>query len=142
MTNDELKFRTSKFALRCVKMSAELPHTFLGQYVAGQLIRSSHSVAANYRATCLAQSKKEFISKVSIVLEEADESKYWIEVIRDEMLLPDSRLNEIEKESLELVKIFAASRLTARKSLIKKVVTYSIAFSALICLMIYGLITE
>lgn len=75
---NNLKERTKIFAHDCVKLSISLPNTFLGNHIKGQLIRSSTSVAANYRATCIAQSKKSFISKISIVIEEVDESHFWM----------------------------------------------------------------
>lgn len=71
-----LKNRTKKFAHNCVKLTKELPNSYLAQHIKGQLIRSSTSVAANYRATCLAQSKASFIAKISIVIEEIDESNF------------------------------------------------------------------
>jgi len=82
--NEALKNRTKQFAHRCVKLAAVLPQTYLGRHIQGQLIRCSTSVAANYRATCIAQSKASFLSKLSIVLEEADESYFWLEFIIDE----------------------------------------------------------
>ena len=71
--SEELKARTKEFAHRCVKLAMALPKTALGNHIRGQLIRCSTSVASNYRAACHAQSKASFISKVSIVIEEADE---------------------------------------------------------------------
>ena len=74
MNKEELKTRTKEFAHRCVKLSTALPKTPLGRHIQSQLIRCATSVAANYRAACVAQSKKSFIAKLSIVIEEADES--------------------------------------------------------------------
>ena len=91
MTND-LKEGTKTFAHDCVKLSVSLPNTFLGNHINGQLIRSSTAVAANYRATCLAQSKKSFISKISIVIEEVDVSHFWIDFIVVEKLLVKENL--------------------------------------------------
>ena len=84
MNTEELKERTKSFAHRCVKLTLSLPKTQLGKHIAGQLIRCSTSVTSNYRASCLAQSKSSFIAKISIVLEEADESSFWLEFIIDE----------------------------------------------------------
>ena len=78
MNKEELLERTKTFAHRCVKLALSLPKTTLGIHIAKQLIRCSTSVAANYRAVCLAQSKASFTAKISIVLEEADESAFWI----------------------------------------------------------------
>lgn len=74
MESEKLKNRTKEFAHRCVKLAMSLPNTPLGTHIRGQLIRCGTSVASNYRAACLGQSKASFISKISIVLEEADES--------------------------------------------------------------------
>jgi four helix bundle protein len=112
----ELKTRTKEFAHRCVKLAIALPNTPLGNHIRGQLIRSSTSVAANYRAACLAQSKASFISKLSIVIEEADESYFWLEFIIDENLLKNNLVGPLLKEADELTAIFIASRRTARKS--------------------------
>ena len=76
MTAEELKNRIKQFAHRCVKLSLNLPTTKLGLHLQGQLIRCSTSVAANYRATCLARSSKSFVAKVSIVIEEVDECAF------------------------------------------------------------------
>ena len=81
MTEQELKDRTKLFAHRCVKLALNLPETTLGKHINGQLIRCSTSVAANYRATCVAQSQASFVSKISIVVEECDESEFWLEFI-------------------------------------------------------------
>ncbi|MEE4605092.1 MAG: four helix bundle protein [Desulfobacteraceae bacterium] len=112
----ELKTRTKEFAHRCVKLAIALPNTPLGNHIRGQLIRSSTSVAANYRAACLAQSKASFISKLSIVIEEADESYFWLEFIIDENLLKNNLVGPLLKEADELTAIFIASRRTAIKS--------------------------
>ena len=79
-----------------------LPNSILGRHVQGQLIRSSTSVAANYRAACIAQSKASFISKLSIVIEEADECSFWLEFIMDENLLPKEKVTPLFTESEEL----------------------------------------
>ena len=87
MDSEELKKRTKEFAHRCVKLSLALPNTKLGSHIQGQLTRCSTSVAANYRATCLAQTRAVFATKISIVLEEVDESAFWLEFIIDENLI-------------------------------------------------------
>jgi four helix bundle protein len=91
-----------------------LPNTKLGAHICGQLIRCGTSVAANYRAVCIAQSKASFISKLSIVIEEADESYFWLEFIIDENLLQNHLAEPLMKEADELTAIFIASRKTAR----------------------------
>ena len=115
MDKVELQQRTKEFAHRCVKLSLSLPKALLGKHIAGQLIRCSTSVASNYRASCLAQSRASFIAKLSIVLEETDESAFWLEFIVDEKLIATNRVESLLKEARELTAIFFSSRKTARK---------------------------
>ncbi len=115
MKGDELKQRTKEFAHRCVKLAMALPNTPLGIHIQGQLIRCSTSVASNYRASCIAQSKASFVSKLSIVIEEADESIFWLEFIIDENLLKKRLVESLMKEAEELTAIFITSRKTARR---------------------------
>ena len=99
MKKTDLINRTKQFAHRCVKRSAAaLPNTYLGNHIKGQLIRSSTSVAANYRAVCLSQSKASFISKISIVIEECDETEFWLEFTIDEQLLLTDEVRQIKNE--------------------------------------------
>ena len=114
MNKEELKDRTKKFAHRCVKLAMSLPDTDIGRHIRKQLIRCSTSVAANYRATCLAQSMASFISKISIVLEETDESFFWLEFIVDERLMERKLIESLIKEAEELTAIFISSRKTAK----------------------------
>jgi len=114
MDREELKKRTKDFAHRCVKLALALPSTPLGRHVQGQLIRSSTSVAANYRAASLAQSRASFTSKLSIVLEEADESCFWVELIIDEKLLPKKSCLPLLDEGRELTSIFGSARKTLK----------------------------
>lgn len=113
MNKEELKKRTKEFAHRYVKLCNSLPNKDIGRLVKGQLLRSSTSVASNYRATCVAQSKKSFISKISIVTEEADESLFWLEFIIDEALLKKEKVIPLMNEPNELVSISISSRKTA-----------------------------
>lgn len=117
MDSADLKNRTKNFAHRCVRLAVSLPQTRLGRHMQGQLIRCSTSVAANYRATCLAQTKAVFVSKISIVIEEADESAFWLEFTREEELLSDGKVTPLMDEAKELTSIFIASRKTAQKKL-------------------------
>ena len=114
MKSEELKKRTKEFAHRCVKLAMALPNTQLVNHLRGQLIRCSTSVASNYRAACVAQSKAGFISKLSIVIEETDESYFWLEFIIDEKILKHNLVESLLKEADELTAIFIASRKTAR----------------------------
>ncbi len=113
MNSNELKKRAKEFAHRCVKLCMALPKNPLGNHIRGQLIRCSTSVAANYRAACLAQSKASFISKLSIVVEEADESNFWLEFIIDEKLMDGKKVEPLLNEADQLTAIFIASRKTA-----------------------------
>lgn len=115
MKGEELKQRTKQFAHRCVKLGLALPKTYLGNHIKGQLIRSATSVASNYRAACLAQSKASFVAKLSIVIEEVDESYFWLEFIIDESLIKKELILPLLKEADELTAIFISSRKTARK---------------------------
>jgi len=110
---EQLKIRTKAFAHNCVKITQVLPNTYLSNHIKGQLIRCSTSVAANYRATCIAQSKASFIAKISIVIEEIDESNFWLEFALDENLIQKDNIVYLLKESSELTAIFIASRKTA-----------------------------
>ncbi len=114
MDSGELKQRTKEFGHRCVKLAVALPSSDLGAHIRRQLIRCSTSVGANYRAACLAQSRSAFAAKVSIVLEEADESHFWMEFAVDEELAERDRVEPLMTEAQELVAIFAASRKTAQ----------------------------
>ena len=96
-----------------MKITQSFPNTYLSNHIKGQLIRCSTSVAANYRATCIAQSKPSFIAKISIVIEEVDESNFWLEFALDENLISKEKIDFLLKESSELTSIFIASRKTA-----------------------------
>lgn len=113
----QLKKRNKKFAHGCVKLVSELAPCKLSYHTEGQLIRCSTSVAANYRAACISQSTKSFIAKLSIVIEEADESDFWLEFILDENLHPKPQeVERLMKEAQELTKIYISSRLTMSKN--------------------------
>jgi len=114
MKGDELKERTKEFAHRCVKLANALPNNNLGKHIQKQLIRCVTSVAANYRAACVAQSKASFISKLGIVIEEADESNFWLEFIIDERMLRKEQVEPLRKEADQLTAIFTTSRKTAQ----------------------------
>ena len=116
MNKDDLKDRTKKFAHRCVKLAMSLPENALGKVIQYQLVKSSTSVAANYRAVCVSQSKKTFIAKIGIVVEEIDETQFWIEFIMEEKLFDETKLKDLFNESNELKSIFIASRKTAQKN--------------------------
>jgi four helix bundle protein len=117
MNEIQLKRRTKKFAHQCVKLAMLLPNNYLGNHIKGQLIRCSTSVAANYRAVCIAQSKKSFVAKLGIVIEEVDECHYWLEFVVDEKLLKNEMVIPLLKETAELTSIFIASRKTDRRKI-------------------------
>jgi four helix bundle protein len=108
----ELRARTKNFALRIMKLVAALPATVQGRAIAGQLMRAGSSVGANYRAVCRARSRKDFINKLGIVIEEADECGFWLEIISDGGLISTSRIEPLLKEANELVAIMVAARST------------------------------
>ena len=117
MKAEDLKRRTKQFALRVLKLVAALPRTLAGKTIGGQLVRSGTSVGANYRAACRARSKLEFIAKIGIVEEEADESAFWMELIIESELLKLQQVQPLLDEANELAKIMASSRKSASDSL-------------------------
>ena len=114
MDRRELVERVKQFAHRCVKLASALPQTALGRHVCGQLIRCSTGAAANYRAAGVAQSKAAWVAKLSIVIEETDESCFWMEFIADEALLAKKQVAPLLTEGEELRRIFIAARHTTR----------------------------
>lgn len=110
----ELQVRTKKLALRIIKLYRSLPPEPVAQVIGRQILRSGTSVGANYRAACRSRSRAEFVAKICIVLEEADETAYWLELLEDGGVMKTERLTELNKEVDELVRIFSASRRTAR----------------------------
>ena len=116
MTREILKERTKQFALRIIKVVDALPNNVTGKAIGNQLIRCGTSVGANYRAACRGRSKAEFNSKLHIVLEEADESVFWLELIIEAKLLSKKKIESILKEANELTAIFAKSYYTAKKN--------------------------
>jgi len=110
----DLKDRTKKFALDCFRLVEKFPKTFMGKHCASQLFKSSSSVAANYRASQLSQTKALFISKLSIVIEEADESEFWLEFSEEIGLAKGDEVNRLKTEAHELTSIFIQARRTAQ----------------------------
>jgi four helix bundle protein len=114
MTPEELKKRTKLFSLRIIKFYKNLPKGKEAEIIGKQLLRSGTSVGANYRAACRARSNAEFISKITVVEEEADESVYWIELLIEAGIVKKELLVELLKEANELTAIFTASGNTAK----------------------------
>jgi four helix bundle protein len=112
MDKHELKVRTKNFAHKCVKVAISFPKDKLGSHIQGQLIRCSTSVAANYRAAIVAQSTASFVAKLSIVIEEVDESNFWLGFALDEKIISGDIVSPLIKESKELTSIFISSRKT------------------------------
>lgn len=116
MTKEELKARTKKFALMIIELVEELPNSQVGRSIGSQIVRSGTSVAANYRAACRARSNADFISKITIVEEECDETLFWLELIAEADLLKKEKFQGILMEADELTAIFTASGKTARQN--------------------------
>jgi four helix bundle protein len=116
MSKAELLTRTKVFALRILKLVDHLPRTTSGRAIGNQLVRSGTSVGANYRAACRSRSRAEFAAKLGLVAEEADETMYWLEVIRDGNLLPANKLSGLLKEADELTAIFTAGRRSSSRN--------------------------
>ncbi len=112
----DLKRRTKAFALRILKLVDTLPKTTAGRALASQIVRSGTSVAANYRAACRARSTADFIAKMGIVEEEADETLFWLELLEESGLVPAAKLTAIKREVDELIAITVASIKTARRN--------------------------
>ncbi len=110
----ELSVRTKKFALRIIKLSEALPRTRAANVISNQVLRSATSIAANYRACGRARSKAEFIAKIGIVIEEADETVLWLELLIESEIVPAIRLESLIAEANQLLAIFSASGRTAK----------------------------
>jgi four helix bundle protein len=113
--SDALKHRTKDFALRVLKLYRALPRTEEARILGKQLLRASTSVGANYRAACRGRSRPEFIAKLGIVLEEADETVFWLELFQEGNIFPPEKLRDLIREANELVAIFVASVRTAKR---------------------------
>ena len=114
--SEELRDRTKSFAIRIVRLFRALPKSVEAQVMGKQLLRCGTSVAANYRAVCRARSKAEFVARIGIVAEEADESVLWLELLEETQTLSSKQLEGISKEAKELAAIFSASHKTARNN--------------------------
>ena len=112
---EQLRNRTKEFAVRIIHLFRSLPSSSEAQIIGKQLLRSGTSVGANYRAACHARSRAEFISKIGIVEEEADETVFWLELLSDVGIIKKERLEPLLQESQEIKAIFAASRQTAKR---------------------------
>ncbi len=112
--HEELRQRTKPFALRVMNLADALPRSRSASKIADQILRSGMSVAANYRAAGRGRSKAEFIAKMSITVEEADETVFWLEILSESGIVPPRRLNMLLDEARQLRAILETSRKTAR----------------------------
>jgi four helix bundle protein len=117
MNEGELKRRTKEFGLGAIRLVESLPAGATARTIGNQLLRSSVSVGANYRAACRGRSKADFIAKIGISLEEADECLYWMELLQETGIVEVEKLRALMNEADELVAIFTASIKTARAQL-------------------------
>ena len=112
----QLQARTKKFAVRVIKAFARLPKDEATRIIGRQFLRSGTSLASNYRASCRARSTADFISKISIVTEEADETLFWFKVLLESDLILPKMVESLTSECKELLKIFSASLVTAKSN--------------------------
>ena len=116
MTPEDLKRRTKQFAIRIIRLVERLPETKTSKIIGNQLLRSGTSIAANYRAGCLGKSKRDFISKMKIVEEEADETLFWLELIEETGAFQKEKLIPLQTEAKEILLIIVASIKTAKNN--------------------------
>jgi four helix bundle protein len=114
MNQEQMKMRTKEFAKRVISLCRQLPTSREGQLIGTQFFRAGTSVGANYRSACRARSKADFVAKLGIVLEETDESLYWLEILAENKIMDAVFLTEITNEAKELLAIFISSLNTAK----------------------------
>jgi four helix bundle protein len=116
VTREDLKRRTMAFAVRIIRLFRSLPKGKDANVIGVQLLRCGTAVGANYHMACRGRSRADFISKLGIVVEEADESVFWIQLLIEAEIMPEKRLRALHQEANELTAIFTAARTTARKN--------------------------
>ena len=116
MTPEELRKRTKTFAVEVIRFCRRLPRTDEARVISWQLLRSGTAVGANYRAVCRCRSDKDFISKLGVVIEESDETAFWLEVLAEAGIGTGATTENLYKEADELIRIFVSSRETARRN--------------------------
>jgi len=116
MDATEFKIRTKLFALRVMHLVEALPKTKSGDILGKQLLRCGTSVGANYRAACRARSQADFIAKMGIVEEEADEVQYWIDLIVESGMIKANRVKDLQNEANQILSMTVSSIKTARLS--------------------------
>lgn len=112
-SDEDLQKRTKEFAVRVMKLSGTLEKLSLGKLIGRQVFRSGTSIAANYRAACKSKSTKDFIAKLGIVIEESDETVFWLELLSDSKMISVEAIQELLQESKEITAIMVASRASA-----------------------------
>jgi four helix bundle protein len=112
---EDFKVRTKAFAVRCIHLFRKLPKTTDAQLIGKQLFRSATSVAANYRAACISRSKAEFYAKLSITLEEADESLFWLEILTDTEIVAAEKFLDLKREAQEIINVLSKARKNTTK---------------------------
>ena len=115
MNEEQMKKRTKEFAKSIIKLCRLLPDNREGRLIENQIFRSGTSIAANYRAVCRARSTADFIAKLAIVEEEADETLFWLEIIKEIKILDDAFIDPLMEENDELIAIIVSSIKTSRK---------------------------
>lgn len=113
---ENLKSRTKNFALRIIQLVETLPRNKTAEVIGKQLLRCGTSVGANYRASCRAKSRADFIAKMNIVEEEADETLYWMELLVESKLVNKEQVAALANEANQLLSIIVSSIKTARKN--------------------------
>jgi four helix bundle protein len=116
VSSAELKERTFRFGIRCIRVAEALPATGVGDTLGKQLIRCGTSVGANYRAATRSRSRSEFIAKLGIVEEECDEAIFWLEMLAELKLVPSERLTDLRDEANQILSIIISSIKTARQN--------------------------
>lgn len=112
---EDLKRRTKQFALRVIRAVQALPGDKVARHIGGQLLRAGTSGGSNYRAACRARSTAEFVAKLGVVEEEADESQFWMEVLVEAGIMSERKLASLRQEAGELLTIVVSSAITARR---------------------------
>ena len=114
--NTDLKERTKKFSIEIVALVASLPKDDVARTLGRQILRSGTSVGANYRAACRSKSKADFVNKIAIVIEEADETQFWLELMVEAKVIKRNAAAKLWKEANELISIMIASSKTAKSN--------------------------
>jgi four helix bundle protein len=116
LDQNKIKLRTKEFAKEIIELCRKLPENYEGKLISGQIFHSATSTAANYRAACRARSTPEFMAKLGIVEEEADETLFWLELIEGLKIISKDKLEYLMQENNEIISIIVASIKTARKN--------------------------